>query len=1038
MSSAATATRIPFAAERHRLAPIARALAWEECRVGGSIALACTAVAVLLSITMRITFGAQGWVRPEGLIETVVLFQPLLLALMLVLNTANSGHLISGFSKRILWLPVPVPVAVAVTLGLRAFFVLLSATAIVAAARLLFDDGPAFTLVALFVVAYLLVQTIDWMRAAVSGLASMLVLSAVVSLPFVVLYHGYIITPVHWAGAANPAMAMAYSLAAFGCAYALSVIAVHATRVGRTTGIPEIWEWPHLVERKGRARLKPFKSPVTAQVWFELRRYGLTLPAGTIALTAIIVYFVGFFEDYSLPVMRDAVAYGVIPAFLVAAIAHGLRARVVDFHAARGKPGFQFVLALSSADGALARCIANAIVLIPTAFLVIALHIWLTMGAFIVEVVPGALELGVTSPREAIWLLLSRGLVLTLVAWVLMGAASVWMGLLIPALIAWTAALAYYERTYLLMVTCPPPAELSTVYPLYYWPLPVVTLCAFAWAGWRGWLGAREITAWVVVWLLAAWLMHRLVPAYGFEGWAVMVNLYVKALGGLAWGSLVVLPFLLLTLDITRKRHGTAWVRQAGLGSHSPRPRRPGAWALATVAALFIIWLGWPAEPAYRGILRANGAPMTYDELDAYYPAVPDADNRALAFLEAAERHQARSQALFADHSDGGIELEREAMNAIREGWYPRTQPMEPETWAAVEEYWHAITRHTVPELLALAQVDPNPARYPIDLREGHNTLLPHLAPLRQLARELSIDALYHGAKGDTERALASVFAISPIGESLRDEPILISQLVRMAIIRINLRAIEMLMAHAELDDAEIRSLDAHLQRIALPFEEGAVLYRPIIVERSMYTLDFERPVPTHPDRPSWEPLGPTMAARAIIQPPEAERMVLMAGFAGIMEALQASGGDFPAEPRRREQDPTDRRFGERDLAPFAFESVSRNSRAHMAEATLLMDIAIARTAIAAERYRREHGDWPATLDALVPAYIDAVPFDVMAILARQPVRHTVRDDGTFVVYSVGLSGDDHGGNPRTVDDQDTDDRVFEVHTRPEGASHEQ
>jgi hypothetical protein len=63
--------------------------------------------------------------------------------------------------------------------------------------------------------------------------------------------------------------------------------------------------------------------------------------------------------------------------------------------------------------------------------------------------------------------------------------------------------------------------------------------------------------------------------------------------------------------------------------------------------------------------------------------------------------------------------------------------------------------------------------------------------------------------------------------------------------------------------------------------------------------------------------------------------------------------------------------------------------------------------AMALERYRRDHGRWPDTLDALVPNYLTAVPADPQD---GKPLRFKRRPDGV-VVYWIGLDGTDDGGN---------------------------
>jgi hypothetical protein len=62
--------------------------------------------------------------------------------------------------------------------------------------------------------------------------------------------------------------------------------------------------------------------------------------------------------------------------------------------------------------------------------------------------------------------------------------------------------------------------------------------------------------------------------------------------------------------------------------------------------------------------------------------------------------------------------------------------------------------------------------------------------------------------------------------------------------------------------------------------------------------------------------------------------------------------------------------------------------------------------ALAAERYRREHGAWPESLDKLVPAQLTEVPLDPYD---GQPLRYRRLADGV-TIYAVGGDGVDNGG----------------------------
>jgi hypothetical protein len=70
-------------------------------------------------------------------------------------------------------------------------------------------------------------------------------------------------------------------------------------------------------------------------------------------------------------------------------------------------------------------------------------------------------------------------------------------------------------------------------------------------------------------------------------------------------------------------------------------------------------------------------------------------------------------------------------------------------------------------------------------------------------------------------------------------------------------------------------------------------------------------------------------------------------------------------------------------------------------------DVDLARVACALERYRLAQGEYPATLDVLPPRFIANLPHD---LINGQPLHYRRTDDGRFVLYSVGWNEQDDGG----------------------------
>jgi hypothetical protein len=70
-------------------------------------------------------------------------------------------------------------------------------------------------------------------------------------------------------------------------------------------------------------------------------------------------------------------------------------------------------------------------------------------------------------------------------------------------------------------------------------------------------------------------------------------------------------------------------------------------------------------------------------------------------------------------------------------------------------------------------------------------------------------------------------------------------------------------------------------------------------------------------------------------------------------------------------------------------------------------NMAVAATAI--RRYTLRHGGLPQSLEDLTPAFLPAIPIDLMN---GEPLRYRPQPDGLFLLYSVGIDGVDDGGDP--------------------------
>ena len=97
---------------------------------------------------------------------------------------------------------------------------------------------------------------------------------------------------------------------------------------------------------------------------------------------------------------------------------------------------------------------------------------------------------------------------------------------------------------------------------------------------------------------------------------------------------------------------------------------------------------------------------------------------------------------------------------------------------------------------------------------------------------------------------------------------------------------------------------------------------------------------------------------------------------------------------------------------PYTFLATMAAPNFVKAEQTMARNQTLANEAFLAcglERYRLAQGQYPKTLEALVPQFAEKLPHD---IIGGQPLKYHRTADGQFVLYSVGWNEKDDGGVP--------------------------
>jgi hypothetical protein len=285
---------------------------------------------------------------------------------------------------------------------------------------------------------------------------------------------------------------------------------------------------------------------------------------------------------------------------------------------------------------------------------------------------------------------------------------------------------------------------------------------------------------------------------------------------------------------------------------------------------------------------------------------------------------------------------------------------------------------------------------------------LDDLQSSRSVADMLRHEASRRAQDGDMVGACREELALINTGRSIGNEYSLIPLLVRTSVLSVATAALERLLAQGEPDEQSLTAVQRLLERedretpaatVAAFRGERALTHRMLeAMERGDISLSSTGAAPTVGER-----LGDVLNAGMVRH----SHALLLRYLTDSVEAARAPGPE--QQTRLKELDAAyldlDRRHDRRALLATMLLPGTRKVMASVPRKLSWLRSAVA--AVAAERYRRAHGTWPESLEALVPEYLERVPADPYD---GQPLRYRRLADGV-VIYAVGPDGVDNGGH---------------------------
>lgn len=299
---------------------------------------------------------------------------------------------------------------------------------------------------------------------------------------------------------------------------------------------------------------------------------------------------------------------------------------------------------------------------------------------------------------------------------------------------------------------------------------------------------------------------------------------------------------------------------------------------------------------------------------------------------------------------------------------------------------------------------------------------------LRTVMSVLSFDAAVRAYDRDYDTSLDSCLAILSVARSLGDEPMFISQLIRMAGVAICVGAMERTLCWGDgFDDARLAEIDRAFAKesneprmLQALRGERAMFFRICEnIDSGAFDINAAMDSPRVPSPVAWY-------VRSLI--PE-EQTVGLEMFNKFIEAaakpagqertaaLQAAEYEFDKRVYRR-------RIGPVPLHPLLNLLMPAISKMQESDTRTVASLHAARVAIACERHRARTGAYPETLNELPKDLLSEVPTDPFS---GKPILYKKLDDGA-VAYSVGGDGVDNGAkklNPRTEKGNDLGFRLW-------------
>lgn len=383
--------------------------------------------------------------------------------------------------------------------------------------------------------------------------------------------------------------------------------------------------------------------------------------------------------------------------------------------------------------------------------------------------------------------------------------------------------------------------------------------------------------------------------------------------------------------------------------------------------------------------IEARGEPVSCAELGG--PPVPDDQNGAVVYDQA-------FKLMKTPPTDADAKV-------LEDFWSRDYTAKDPKEWAQANAAFSRVSG--VIALLEEAADRPQ-CRFPIDWAAGSAALFPHYAPIRSSARVVGVGAVLRARAGDAAESARLLEIGLGLGESIKDEPMLIGVLVRVAVLKMGTSALQNALRYTDFTEAQAKQLFDVLGRIDLMRSYVKAMQG----ERAMglWCFDFMKKSPAGQLLGSGQTFDPrnligSYAWRPFLNMDEGVYLTFMRKQVdqAAMTCLEMKKkGIVP---------PSDANLPR--YAQISRIIVPVFSRAQLARDAAIAEIALARVTLAMQAHKARFGSYPASLKELKSRLGWKLPEDPFS---GRDLKYKRKQAG-YLLYSISADMKDDRGAPQ-------------------------